>query len=245
MWRVVWRRSGQAMILAAAAFARPVQAQVAAENPTIAVADGAEQTAPPAAPRIAPARAGFIRSRLAPRAGLRSDELRELEAGAVVSRPMQWQPNDESRFVGGVSYVVVDAPPEVVLRQLSDYAALKHVLPRTRRSAVIARKKGQAVVELEQGNSLVSATYSVVIARQGSQVRFWLDASRPHDIKDTWGYFRAEPIDGRRSLVTVAALVDLGPGLARMLFESRVQNLVLATPARIREHVELPKFANK
>ncbi len=198
-------------------------------------------------PRLAPARATFIQqraSRVVP-LGLTHLEKQELAAGAMVTRPMEWEPAEGVRFVGGVSYVVVDGPPELVLRALSDYANLKQVLPRTRRSDVVTRNGNETVVELEQGTSLVSATYSVVVARDGNRVRFWMDQTRPHGIKDTWGYFRAEPFDDRRSLVTVAALVDLGPGLARMLFESRVKKLVLTTPTRIRAHVEPLKLAKK
>ncbi len=128
-------------------------------------------------PRLAPARATFIQHR-APRfvpLGLTRLEKQELAAGAMVTRPVEWEPAEGVRFVGGVSYVVVDGPPEVVLRALSDYANLKHVLPRTRRSDVVARNGNETVVELEQGTSLVSATYSVVVAREGNSVRFWMD----------------------------------------------------------------------
>ncbi len=198
-------------------------------------------------PRLSPARAMWIAARppVQPFLGFTHAERRELGAGGMVTRPIQWEPSEEVRLVGGVSYVVVHAPPEVVLRVLGDYARLKQVLPRTRRSKIVERRDGRAVVELEQGTSLVSATYSVVLERQGSTVRFWMDQTRPHGIQDTWGFFRAEPLDGRRSLVTVAALVDLGPGLARLLFEERVQRMILGTSDRLRTHVELPRFAEK
>ena len=198
-------------------------------------------------PRLAPARATFIQQRAGRGVplGFTRLEKQDLAAGAMVTRPVEWEPAEGVRFVGGVSYVVVDGPPELVLRALSDYANLKHILPRTRRSEVVARSGNETVVELEQGTSLVSATYSVVVTREGNSVRFWMDQTRPHGIRDTWGYFRAEPLDGRRSLVTVAALVDLGPGLARLLFEGRVKKLVLTTPERIRAHLEPHKLAKR
>jgi hypothetical protein len=203
--------------------------------------------APSDAPRLSPARAHWIAARpQAPAvAGFSSAERRELNAGAVVTRPVEWEPSEGIRLVGGVSYAVVNAPPEVVLRVLRDYGRLEQVLPRTRRSAVVQRRGDRTVVELEQGTSLVSATYSVVLERQGSTVRFWMDPTRPHGIEDAWGYFRAEPLDDRRSLVTVAALVDLGPGLARLLFEDRVQRMILGTSDRLRSHVELPRLVKK
>jgi hypothetical protein len=38
--------------------------------------------------------------------------------------------------------------------------------------------------------------------------------------------------------VTVAVAVDVGDGLVRMLFEDRVQRLILSAPAQIRDFLE-------
>jgi hypothetical protein len=69
-------------------------------------------------------------------------------------------------------------------------------------------------------------------------VRFWLDPSEPHSVDDVWGFFRATRYDDQRSLVSVGALVDLGPGVIRMLFEQRIQRSILRMPNRIRDTVE-------
>jgi hypothetical protein len=85
----------------------------------------------------------------------------------------------------------------------------------------------------------VQARYGIVLVRHGQrELRFWLDKKHPHDIEDVWGYFRAEPFDGGRTLTTVAVALDLGPGLMRMLFEDHIQRVILATPERIRAVVE-------
>jgi len=39
-------------------------------------------------------------------------------------------------------------------------------------------------------------------------------------------------------LISVGALVDLGPGVIRMLFEERIQRSILRMPNRIRDTVE-------
>jgi hypothetical protein len=69
-------------------------------------------------------------------------------------------------------------------------------------------------------------------------VRFWLDPSQPHSIDDVWGFFRASRYDAEHSLVSVGALVNLGPGVIRMLFEQRIQRSILRMPNRIRDTVE-------
>lgn len=196
--------------------------------------NGAAEPEGPPPGRLAPSRAGFLRVHGAAAVGsLTLKERSELLEGWVVSRPLQLESRGD-RAVGGVSYVLVDAPPGVVLRSLVDVAKLPELLPRTQRATLVHAEPGRQVVELTSGTALVSATYSVVLERDGEQVRFRLDPSRPAGIRDTWGFFRVQEFDGRRSLLTVAAVVDLGPGLARALFEGRVQSLILGMPDRIR-----------
>jgi hypothetical protein len=180
-------------------------------------------------------------SRAAP---LTAAEQHALAAGSVVTRPMELERGTGS-YVGGLSYQVVRASPEEVWATLTNVDELPNVLPRTLQARLVAAEPERAWVELVQGNDVVKATYTVVLQRAvGSEtMRFWLDRSRPHDISDAWGYFRVQPFGRRRSLVTVAVAVDVGSGLVRLLFESRVQALVLSTPQLIRDAVEPRVFA--
>lgn len=164
-----------------------------------------------------------------------------LHAGQIVEHPVSFQHHGRS-YVGGVSYLLVRASPERVFSLLNRLPTLTDVLPRTRRSELIDRQGQRVRVELEQGSGVASTTYTVVFERDTQalqrgehMVRFWLDPSRPHGIADVWGFFRATRFDERSSLVTVGALVDLGPGLLKMLFEGRVQRAILRLPHRIRD----------
>jgi len=149
------------------------------------------------------------------------------------------------RYVGGVSYVLVQAEPRQVFDVLNQLETLSNVLPQTRHIRVIERSGGRVRVEIEQGNSVVSTAFTVFFELEPSgggdeahMVRFWLDPSQPHGIDDVWGFFRATRYDARRSLISVGALVNLGPGLIRMLFEDRVVRAILRMPNRIRDVVE-------
>ncbi len=71
-----------------------------------------------------------------------------------------------------------------------------------------------------------------------------MDPSRPHDVKDVWGYFRVRPFGNEHSLVTVAAVLDLGPGIVRALFEDTIQDIILSSPATIKSYVEPRAFAS-
>jgi hypothetical protein len=161
-----------------------------------------------------------------------------LSSGAMVSRALRFD-DAGGHYVGGVSYQVVDARPEVVLAALSDVTNWPEALPRTKSARLLGSEHGVSRVELVQGGALVDARYTVVLERaDGDSIRFWLDPSRPHDIRDVWGYFRVKPLPGGRSLITVGAALDLGDGLARMLFEDKIARLMLRAPRHIRAFVE-------
>ena len=165
-------------------------------------------------------------------------ELDALDAGEIVTRPLAFERHG-GRYVGGLAYQVVRAEADQVWAALTDVASLPQALPRTKSAKIVATHDDHAHVELVQGNNLVDATYTVRLERQTpDELRFWLDHRRPHDIDDVWGYFRVQSLGRGRCLVTVAVALDMGPGLARMLFERRIQELVLATPRHIKQFVE-------
>jgi hypothetical protein len=92
---------------------------------------------------------------------------------------------------------------------------------------------------------MFEARYTVVVQQndQRDTLRFWLDPSRRHDVRDVWGYFRVRPFGPNRTLLTVAAALDLGPGIVRMLFEDSIQGLILGAPWNIKRYVEPRAFA--
>jgi len=167
-------------------------------------------------------------------------ERNALDAGVLVSRALRFS-DSGGRYVGGVSYQVIDVRPELVLAALSDVANWPEALPRTKSARLVAaaERDGLSRVELVQGGALVDATYTVVLDKADDEtIRFWLDPSRPHDIRDVWGFFRVKPLPGGRSLITVGAALDLGEGLARMLFEDKIAKMLLHAPTKIRQFVE-------
>ncbi len=170
---------------------------------------------------------------------LSAGERARLEAGGMVARSLRFH-EGRGRYVGGVSYQVVDAKPEAVLAALSDVTNWPNALPRTKSARLVSSADGLSRVELVQGTALVDARYTVVLDRapDGETIRFWLDPSLPHDIADVWGYFRVKELPGGRSLITVGAALDLGNGITRLLFEDKIAGLMLRAPRQIRDFVE-------
>lgn len=179
-----------------------------------------------------------------PAKGLTDEQHRTLRAGGRVEQFVELD-RAGKHYVGGVAYTLVRAQPSQVFSVLNELGTLSLVLPSTRNTRILDRQDNRVRVLLEQGNSVVSTTFTVFFELEPPDdrfdpkvVRFWLDPSQPHSIDDVWGFFRATRYDDGHSLVSVGALVDLGPGLVRMLFEDRIQRSILRMPKRIRETVE-------
>ncbi len=170
---------------------------------------------------------------------LDAGERQALAGGATVSRPVRFERGDGS-YIGGVAYQVVHATPAKVLSALSGPRALPRAVPRTERATLVSRDGRRARIELVQGKAPFLATYTVELeqAASGDTIRFWLDPTRPHDVKDVWGYFRVKPFGKDKTLVTLAVALDMGPGLWRLLLSDRVERIILRAPRNIREYVE-------
>jgi len=170
-------------------------------------------------------------------------EQARLAQGQSIVREQTYE-NDERRFVGGLTYTVIEATPEELFTLFDDVAAWRNVLPKTKSARAVGTQGADTFVELSQGNALITASYTLRLRKSARDrtVRFWLDPERPHAIDDAWGFFRADPMpaaeDGTpRSLLTFGVLVDMGPGLARALYEERMRAAMLGVPQLVRQYV--------
>lgn len=172
------------------------------------------------------------------------DESAALEAG----RPVVREENVERagrHYIGGVSYIVIDAVPERVMAALDDVRAYPRILPHTRSVRWVGlSRKGDALIEIEQGNAIAHGKYTVRVHRETaprygspSTIRFWLDPRYAHDLDDANGFFHVEAW-GQKTLLTYVVMVDLGPGLFSHLFEGRIRRAALSTPTLVKAYVE-------
>jgi hypothetical protein len=174
------------------------------------------------------------------RAGsLTADESARLARGETVTREQTIDRGDR-RYVGGVTYTVVDASAAEIGALLEDVDAYRKLLPKTKRARLVGIDRGDRLIELASGTSLVEAEYTLRVRRvaDAREWRFWLEPSRPHGIDDAWGFFRLEPFVSasgeQKVLLTYGVLVDVGPGLVRDLFEERVRSALLSVPQLVR-----------
>ena len=180
--------------------------------------------------------------RLAHADGLTASELSSLTRGETVTRPVTFEPNGQ-RFVGGVTYSILNTTPEALFSLLDKVDAYVEVLPRTKYAEKVAGPAPDLFIELHQGNALIDAAYTVRIRKEPEKkrIRFWLEPSRPHAIDDAWGFFRYELLakeNGEsRILLTYGALVDVGPGMLRSMYEDRVRDAMLRVPENLRRYL--------
>jgi len=170
--------------------------------------------------------------------GLSADERARLARGEVVKREVTLD-LDHGHYVGGVSYAIIQAAPESVIAALGDVAAYRSILPLTLEARQVDRRGAETWIALRHGGKLGSAAYTMRVRKESrTLIRFWLDPQRPHDVDDAWGYFRVQPFGDGATLLTYGAVVNLGFGITRLLFETRVRDLALNTPALVRRYVE-------
>jgi hypothetical protein len=163
-------------------------------------------------------------------------EVDKLLRGDGVSRTQELH-RGSHKYVGGVTYKIVDGTPEDLASLLDDVGQWGRFLPKTRDAHRAGAIGDDPLVQITHGSALVQVAYTLRVHRSGSAVRFWMDRSRPHDIDDVWGFFRAEPMGDGRTLVTFGILIDMGDGVLRDMFESRVQELALEIPDHVRDVV--------
>jgi hypothetical protein len=164
---------------------------------------------------------------------LSAPEIERLFRGQTVAR-MQTLERGGRRYVGGVTYALLDADADEVARLFDSADAWRHVLPEIRSTRAAGTAGDDALIEVTHGNALLQVSYTMRVQRDARSARFRLEPRRKHDIEDVWGFLRAEPLADGRTILTYGVLIDMGPGLLRDLFENRVRETALTVPERIR-----------
>jgi hypothetical protein len=173
----------------------------------------------------------------------RADALSGAEAdrlihGQTVSRRQETRLGMR-RYVGGVTYAIVDWAPDDVTSLLYDLRLWHRFIPKAREVRRLSAAGGDPRVEISHGTPLISVKYSMRVKREGRAVRFWMDPTMPHDIEDIWGFFRLAPLPNGRTLITFGILIDLGDGMLRDLFENLVRELaVVEIPNNVRTVIQ-------
>ena len=176
---------------------------------------------------------------------LTAPESARLARGETVIREHTWEPGSSARYIGGLTYTVVDASAAEISGVLEDVESYRRVLPRTKRVKLVSvEPNGDRLVELVQGNApgrghvhaprplFPGDPRGALLARRLAPAR---DRRRVR-LLPRRAASRA-PNGEQRALLTYAVLVDIGPGIVRELFEERVRAALLSVPQLVRRYV--------
>lgn len=173
-----------------------------------------------------------------------AEEQAALDGGEVVRHPLAASPETRG-YLGGTSYVVIDAPPDVVWRAMQDFSAYPRIFPKTLSTEVISDRGSRKVVRMVQGNSWISISFYVLyrIDPQARKVSWSLVEDQPHDLQDTRGYWQVEAHGAGRSLITYVNVINIGETAVLALFHEAIQNGLLGVPGNLRDWVQGPDGA--
>lgn len=177
-------------------------------------------------------------------AGVQRRELPVPTSGAIASSstsPSAPAPTTsvlEADFVVDSSTTVKASVDEIRAMLLSE-GSLTHVLPYTRSAVLVGAIEGnERHVRLVQGTSLINVEYTLLIRDEGPVLRFQLEKQHPHGIGDTQGFFELIAEAPDRTRVRFVDAVDLGGGVARLLFKEQIRKSATTTPTLVREFME-------
>lgn len=171
--------------------------------------------------------------------GFSQRELAALHRGGLVSRPLR---NARSNQVGGASWILVNADVDTVWRALTDFSSYRRFIPAAQRSRTIQRNGDVRIISMRQESGIVQVDYALraVIDTPKREIRFRVDHRRPHEVRDGWGFFKIEPREDGRTLVSYGVVVEPGGSLIAAVVGDTLRDRVLAIPRRLKRWVEGP-----
>jgi hypothetical protein len=167
------------------------------------------------------------------------EEKRLLEKGELVARPIT-QRRGQWNLMGGSSWQVINASPEIVWRALLDSRHYRRVLPRILNARVVTKKPDQELIYIEQGTSIFQVSYYLRLAinTDRKDINFSVDEERPHTLKAGWGFYAVRPYDNNKTMLAYGVMADLGDGIFVSLIRASVHEWMLKVPHLIKRFVE-------
>lgn len=168
------------------------------------------------------------------------DEWRKLEAGELVARK-QTSRRDGLELMGGSSWQVIDASPEVVFRALLDTHRYPRMMPQVLEAKLVASRQSERTVFVRQGREGVAEKryyLRINVDEPKRDITFSVDDKRPHDLRAAWGFYTVRPFKGGKTLLAYGIMADLGGGILSNVFGDEIHDWMLKTPWMVKRFVE-------
>ena len=172
---------------------------------------------------------------------LSARERTRLEEGQTVARAVT-ERRGPLHLMGGTSYQVIDAPPEVVWEHLNASSSeYRHMLPKVESVVELSRSGDrERRLRFEHRVGPIRAHYVMRLTFDPERriTQFQLDETEPHTIRAGWGFLRVRSWPGNRTLVSFGSLVDVGRGLVTDVIRPTLQHWILRIPWTLKRHIE-------
>jgi ribosome-associated toxin RatA of RatAB toxin-antitoxin module len=168
------------------------------------------------------------------------EERASLERGGLVQRPLV-QRRGSLELMGGTSYQVIDASPDIVWRALLDTSRYPRMMPQVREARVVKSAAAERTVFVRQGTGPIEKTYylKVKVYEQARNITFSIDDKRPHDLRAAWGFYTVRPYaGGEKTLLAYGVMADIGSGMLVALVRDEVHDWMLKVPFTVKRFVE-------
>jgi hypothetical protein len=170
-----------------------------------------------------------------------AEEWKRLDAGQLVLRPTT-RTQGQLRLMGGSSWQVIDAPPEVVWRALLDTPRYHRMMPQVLEARLVRARDNQRTVFLRQGaEGLLEAKYylRVSVHEERRDITFTVDDKMPHDgLRAAWGFYTVRSYREDKTLLAYGVMADIGGGMVAGLMRRNVHDWMLRTPWMVKRFVE-------
>lgn len=147
----------------------------------------------------------------------------------------------------GQAVAVVDAPAEIVMRIVTDYARYEEFLPHFRRSRVLSRRGNNALVYMQatvaRDTTTLWAQMRVFQRRSRGATQIIEGRMTDGNMDRFAARWEVTPIDGGSSLVRFRIIVDPGLPLPSSLFTAENIKAARKTLRALRERVDEPRYA--
>ena len=167
------------------------------------------------------------------------DERKQLERGELVVRPTT-ERRGRLDLIGGTSWQLIDAKPDVVWEALLDTQYYHRMLPQVREAKLVADHRDVRTVYLTHGFGLLRASYHLKVKLKETDREIWfaMDDTKPHQLEAAWGFYSVRPYRGGRTLLTYGVMADLGEGVLRSVVKGTVHEWILRVPWMVKRFVE-------
>ncbi len=165
-------------------------------------------------------------------------ERAQLLAGELVRRNISRREGGSHLF-GGASWQRVRAPIERVWETVVDPGAYVRLIPSLDQVRVVEERGDTRVVYMHHSYAIASTSYHAVMRldHERHEMRFDLDRSRPHDVREGRGFLALSSFRGE-TIVAWGMLADVGAGVVQQVFGPFLNQWLLLPPRCLRDEVE-------